>query len=198
MLDSLVYCCSPLTWPFPDIAEGSCCPPSVNAELSVASSPSVRSSKDPSGAPPGESCSEELSSPSLSGDRGRQWSGMFSSDSAVRVAGNGLWYSGFCSSTGRSRPGKQITARYQCALRKQKQSFRHSAFQWLHRTKAFHENQPSRDPDTHDSLIGTKIKSFWNRSTCRVHVFTLLCFLFWILGNQNRSGLGVKLSDNYL
>lgn len=38
-----------------------------------------------------------------------------------------------------------------------------------------------RDVRTHDSLMGTKMKSFWNRSTCRVHVFTRLCFLFWIL-----------------
>lgn len=38
---------------------------------------------------------------------------------------------------------------------------------------------------THDSLMGTKMKSFWNRSTCRVHVFTLLCFLFWILPMEN-------------
>lgn len=30
------------------------------------------------------------------------------------------------------------------------------------------------------------MKSFWNRSTCRVHVFTLLCFLFWILTNKNQ------------
>lgn len=34
---------------------------------------------------------------------------------------------------------------------------------------------------TYDSLIGTKMKSFWKRSTCLVHVFTLLCFRFWIL-----------------
>lgn len=40
--------------------------------------------------------------------------------------------------------------------------------------------------ETHDSLMGTKMKSFWKRSTCRVHVFTLLCFLFWILEIQNQ------------
>lgn len=43
-----------------------------------------------------------------------------------------------------------------------------------------------RDVRTHDSLMGTKMKSFWNRSTCRVHVFTLLCFLFWILTNTKQ------------
>lgn len=30
------------------------------------------------------------------------------------------------------------------------------------------------------------MKSFWNRSTCRVHVFTRLCFLLWILGIQKQ------------
>lgn len=62
---------------------------------------------------PGDGSSEELSSPSLSGDRGRQWSGMFSDGgSAAEVeAGNG--HSGFCSYTGPLRPGKQMTAKYQ-------------------------------------------------------------------------------------
>lgn len=30
------------------------------------------------------------------------------------------------------------------------------------------------------------MKSFWNRSTCRVHVFTRLCFRLWILGIQKQ------------
>lgn len=39
---------------------------------------------------------------------------------------------------------------------------------------------------THDSLMGTKMKSFWKRSTCLVHVFTRLCFRFWILRRSRR------------
>lgn len=31
------------------------------------------------------------------------------------------------------------------------------------------------------------MKSFWNRSTCRVHVFTRLCFRLWILGMQKQT-----------
>lgn len=30
------------------------------------------------------------------------------------------------------------------------------------------------------------MKSFWNRSTCRVQVFTRLCFRLWILEIQRR------------
>lgn len=41
-------------------------------------------------------------------------------------------------------------------------------------------------PPTHASLMGTKIKSFWNRSTCRVHVFTRLCFRLGILGGRKQ------------
>lgn len=121
--DSLVYCCSASAWPLPDTVgplEGSR-PPSVKAALSLRGSPSVWPSADASGTP-GDRFSEELSSPSLSGDRGRQWSGMISSDrgSAAEVeAWNGLRHSGFCSYTGPLSPGKQITAKYQWALTKQ-------------------------------------------------------------------------------
>lgn len=59
---------------------------------------------------------------------------------------------------------------------------------------AINTEQSAKTP-TYDSLMGTKIKSFWNRSTCRVHVFTLLCFFFWILGNQKTSNSGVKTSE---
>lgn len=47
------------------------------------------------------------------------------------------------------------------------------------------QDREKSEPTTHDSLMGTKMKSFWNRSTCRVHVFTRLCFLFWILPTEN-------------
>lgn len=48
---------------------------------------------------------------------------------------------------------------------------------------------------THDSLMGTKMKSFWNRSTCRVHVFTRLCFLFWILESGSVDSAGGRDRD---
>lgn len=103
-------------WPLPDAAvvlEGSA--PSVKEAFSLVGSPSVCPSVGASG-PPGDGSSEQLSSPSLSGDKGRQWSGMFSSvgGSVVEAgAGSGPWHSGLGSYTGPFRPGKQMTARYQ-------------------------------------------------------------------------------------
>ncbi len=120
--DSLVYCCSASAWPLPVAGgplEGSR-PPSVKAALSLRGSLSAWPSMDASGTP-GDWLSEELSSPSLSGDRGRQWSGMLSSDggsAAEAEAWNGLWHSGFCSYTRPLSPGKQMTAKYQWALTK--------------------------------------------------------------------------------
>lgn len=116
---SLVYCCSASAWPLPDAAwvlEASG-PLSVSAQFSLGS-PSVWPSVDASGTL-GDEWSEELSRASLSGDRGRQWSGMLSSgggSAAGDESGNGPWYSGFCSYTAPSRPGKQMTAKYQWAL----------------------------------------------------------------------------------
>lgn len=107
---SLVYWGSVSAWPAPDAggAQGGSCPPSGKVASSLVPSPSGWSCADASWTE-GEG-SSELASLSPSGDRGRQWSGMASSDDG---SGSGPEHSGFCSITGCSSPGKQMTARYQ-------------------------------------------------------------------------------------
>lgn len=100
-------CSSASGWTLPvpvGALEGSC-PPSVK-DASPLSRPSAVAS-----GPPGDGSSEKLSRPSLSGDRGRQWSGICSSEG--EASGKGPGHSGFFSMIGPLRPGKQMTARYQ-------------------------------------------------------------------------------------
>lgn len=132
--DSLVYCGSESTWPLtiaPGAFEGSC-PPLEKAEFSIVWLLLGWTSTGTS-VTPGDWCSEEPERSSLSGDSGRQWSGMPSSDGAPGAgtgegpgiapgveAGNGPWYWGLGSYSGPWRPGKQITAKYQWALKKER------------------------------------------------------------------------------
>lgn len=104
-------CCSASGWLLPGAtgaAHGSR-PPSAKAPPSLTGTPLLRPTVDASGTSQ-EGSSDELSSPSLSGDRGRQCSGISSS---VSGSENGPAISGFCSKTGPLSPGKQMTAKYQ-------------------------------------------------------------------------------------